>query len=169
MSHETLSKFQRQTLMNQLAILEKLDPTHAKQYQRDQKILESGFTLWYPEVLPHDEVSHDQCEYVHNVLNMFRALDRSYAGLEDKTGIDESDIRFGGFDGNNESDLLSYAEFLYEQGRFRESLKDEDLNSHSMTRNHHDMMLDKFSGICARHGEKWVDNLSKVELQEIIA
>ena len=169
MSHETLTKFQRQLLINQFAILEKLDTDNARLYQKNQKILESGFALWYDEILPDDEVSRERCDYVNDVLNMFRSLDRSFAALTDKSGIDEEEIWFGGFDGNNESDLLGFAEFIQSEGRFQESLKGDDLNSHSMTERHHNKMLSRFNAICERHDQKWVGNLSRDEIQEIIA
>ena len=49
---------------------------------------------------------------VLEIFAMFQALQRSYAALPDKSGIDESQITFEGFDGNNEDEHLRVAHEL---------------------------------------------------------
>jgi len=166
--HQSLDKIERVVLANQYAILAKLDPKNAEHYAKNQKILEEGYSLFYSEVLSSDEVKYERCEYVMNILNMYRALDRSYNELTDKSGIDPKAIRFFGFDGNNESDLLSFAGFLREDGRFQESLKG-DLNSHSMTEHRYNKMLERFKAISEKHGltARW--ELTKDEIKQIVA
>jgi len=168
MGDQPLDKIERRVLANQYAILEKLDPDNAAFYAKNQKILEEGYSMFYSEVLPSDEVKYNRCQYVTDILNLYRALDRSYNELDDKSGIDPDDIRFDGFDGNNESDLLSFAEFLKEEGRFKESLKG-DLNSHSMTEHRYDRMLDRFKAISQKHDVAAQWDLSKDEIKQIIA
>lgn len=47
---------------------------------------------------------------VLEILAMFRALQRSYEGLPDKSGIEKYLIEFDGFDGNNEPEHLRAAQ-----------------------------------------------------------
>jgi uncharacterized protein len=63
---------------------------------------------------------------------MYRDLSFSFNQLPDKSGIEEHEAKFPGFDGNNESLQLGFAQFLIEdEGKFAESKNAGDgLNSH---------------------------------------
>ncbi|MCK5094653.1 MAG: YfbU family protein, partial [Spirochaetes bacterium] len=58
----------------------------------------------------------------------------SYKKAEDKEGLEESEIKFHGFDGNDEGNQFGYAlYFVVDLGRFTELTGGEeypDLNSH---------------------------------------
>jgi hypothetical protein len=165
---EPLSKIERLVLMNQYAILEKVDRKNAKEYAKNQRILDRGYAFFYSEMMPSDEVPYERCQLVVDILDMFRALKRSYNELTDKSGIDPKEVRFDGFDGNNESDLLSFAEFLQKDRRYQESLKG-DLNSHAMRQDWYKRMLARFNTISESHAapNKW--DLTKDEIKEIVA
>ena len=57
----------------------------------------------------HEQSVRDE---VLEIYEMFQALNRSYAALPDKSGIEESQITFAGFDGNNEDEHLRVAHKL---------------------------------------------------------
>jgi uncharacterized protein len=111
----TLTETERLVLVNQFRILEKLDATEADHHNRMAEILERGFTREYSLLADgfSKELSAATCEEVCDILDMHRALHHSYTDLEDKSGIDAADIAFDGFDGNNETEYLSYASFSH--------------------------------------------------------
>jgi uncharacterized protein YfbU (UPF0304 family) len=78
-------------------------------------------------------MSEDACKEVLDILDMFSALERSYRQLAEKpAGVSECDVTFFCFDGNHETEQLSYASFLIEkEGKWQELADHGDhLNSH---------------------------------------
>lgn len=175
MKPETLTAVERKILANQLLLLEKLDPDQADDYAESREIIERGYTIFYDEVLQsiYDEMPIAECSYVFDVLEMHRALRHSYDKLTDKGGIAEDDIRFRGFDGNNETKRFAFAQYLQKTGKWVETLVG-GLNSHSMmTMHRYPKMLEKYNRITAKHKEKdsmasewWL--LSADEIKEVI-
>jgi uncharacterized protein YfbU (UPF0304 family) len=94
---------------------------------------------WEMEGLFHgEEDDPNDVHFVVDVLNMWSFLERAYDRLDEaaKATIEEEakpfgkDVRFDGFDGNNETALMAIARFLVNKmGRFEE-FKKRDLNSH---------------------------------------
>ncbi|MCK5270228.1 MAG: YfbU family protein [Sedimentisphaerales bacterium] len=131
-----LSKKERLIIVNQLKILEKLYPEEAKEYSNHRKAIEQGYKLhysWLTEWL-YDEMSEDECKEVLSILEMYRAITSSYRSAEDKQGLEESEIKFPGFDGNEESNQFGYTlYFIVDLGRYDELRGDAeypDFNSH---------------------------------------
>jgi uncharacterized protein len=133
-----LSREQRWIFANQYLILEHLHPDQADYYARAREVLESGYELnygWIAEHIFEQTMTEEQCSEVINILDMFTALERSYDELAEKPNVEEQDIRFHGFDGNHETDQMSYARFLIEKEHKFSSLADagslgDNLNSH---------------------------------------
>jgi uncharacterized protein len=132
-----LSREQRWILANQYRILEKLYPEEAEYHARAREVLENGYELNYDWIAPQiaeRTMSADACKEVLDILDMFRALERSYDQLrEQPADIEEHAVRFHGFDGNHETDQLSYASFLIEKDGKWQELGDhgDHLNSHA--------------------------------------
>jgi uncharacterized protein len=128
-----LTRVERMILANQCRILEKLYPEDG--YAEVREVLENGYELhynWIAERVYEETLSEDRCKEILDILSMFEALKFSYEKLTDKSGIDEHDIRFRGFDGNNEPTEHSYAQFFCKSRRaFGEIVKGEVPNSHS--------------------------------------
>jgi uncharacterized protein YfbU (UPF0304 family) len=145
----SLTPFERLSLMNQLRILKKLDPENAEDYENQIQILHSGYSVLYGEVFQYvfEEMPLDECEYVFDVLDMHRTLINSFEALKDKQGLMADDVRFRGFDGNNESKRWAFAEYLQKTGRWKETLVG-GLNSHSMmTMHRYPEMLKRYEPI----------------------
>ena len=162
-----LSKKERLILRNQLKILEELEPEEAEYYRKTRKAIEKGFSLHYePKVLLYEEMSEEECREVINILNMYRALTFSYKNLDDKSEIEEVKIEFPGFDGNNETKQLAYAEyFMNDLDRFAELRDDSDYpdyNSHSRRLEQYRRMLNEWNAIGNKH------ELSKEEIIRLI-
>lgn len=147
-----LNKKDRLILVNQFLILEKLYPDEADYYEKHRIALQQGYKLHYPWIVENiwEELDEAECRRVLDTLDMYRALRCSYEQLRDKNGINEREIEFPGYDGNNESHYLSYARyFIVDLDRYEELRKDveyPDFNSHSP-------MLDKYDRMLA----KWVE------------
>ena len=131
-----LSIKERLIIANQLKILEKLYPEEAKGYSEHRKAIEHGFKLhysWLTECL-HEEMPEAESREVLDILAMYSAITFSYKKAEDKEGLEESKIKFHGFDGNNEGNQFGYAlYFIVDLGRYTEltgGAEYPDLNSH---------------------------------------
>lgn len=132
-----ISKKDRLILYNQFKILNEL--CEGEDYKRLMKIVEYGYALHYDELLPYlneDEFPAEDSRFVIDVLDMYSAIysawSREKAGLQEM-GVEESDVIFPGFDGNNETSYLAYCEFFIEDlDRFQDikKLKNGEYNSH---------------------------------------
>ncbi|MGA3328212.1 MAG: YfbU family protein [Terriglobia bacterium] len=173
MQPKSLTPVERLQLVNQFRILEKLYPEQAADYEEWRGIIARGYTIQYGDVFNEvwEEMEFADCEYVYEVLNLYRILIQSYDALTDKKGLKPEDVRFQGFDLNNESKHFSFAEHLRKQGKWTETLTG-NLNSHSMTTmSLYPRMLKKFEPIqkqlMASHASPWL--LTAEQIKEIIS
>ncbi len=135
-----LTQIERLLLYNQYLILEALYPDEAKGFQEKREIIECGYESHYNDLnlgIIEAPVSVEVSGEVMDILDMYAFLKSSYSKLDNPRDINEKQIEFDGFDGNNESDRLAYARFLIlTQGRWKE-LRDGrpgfDFNSHYQT------------------------------------
>jgi uncharacterized protein YfbU (UPF0304 family) len=96
-------------------------------YDNMIKALQYGYEYHYSDIfdcLFDEELSADGCREVLDILEMYRGIIYSYINLK-REGIQlsltEDDIRFPGFDGNNEGKQMSYTEyFIKDLGRYDE-------------------------------------------------
>lgn len=115
-----LSDGERLILANQYRILARLYPEEADRHLLCVDILQRGFSAFYGDVFGNiqEEMTRKDREHVVCILRIYEALQNSYAKLHDKSEIDASALRFPGFDGNRESQMLGFARALRESGRF---------------------------------------------------
>src|SRR3954468_5735854 len=120
-----LTRTERWILANQYRILEALYPDEAKRLAEYREAIEHGYELHYDWIAHSiydkgDALSAEECKEVIQILDMHRALKRSYEALTDKSGIKEYGVKFAGFDGNNETAQMAYARYFCEQdgGKF---------------------------------------------------
>lgn len=112
-----------------------------------------GGHFWAPKwemtgLFHGEEDDPNDVHFVAEVLDMWSVIERSYERLDDKERERVQseqpfgkDVRFAGFDGNNESSLLGIANFFIKKmGRFEE-FRRRDLNSHFPSRDMHKRML----------------------------
>src|SRR5690606_11644555 len=82
-------------------------------------------------IISEGELPKRACSLVIKAMCVYDALQRSYAALDRPTTVSESEVRFPGFDGNNETRHMAYAEFVRSAGRFTYLRVGSDgLNSH---------------------------------------
>lgn len=159
-----LTDKERLFLANQYEILAALnDDDH---YALMAETLKAGHKWLYNQFFDSlsENLPDSQAQYVLSILGIFGDLQASYNDLADKSGIDEAALSFPGFDGNNESELLSFAHSLIKHGRFESTLGRNVPNSHMPT-----------SSIYGRMIQCWRDlgspgyPYSKETIQEILA
>jgi|SRR5579884_229190 len=116
-----LTETERWILSNQYHILAALHPDEAQSYEFAARALEDGYEgaySWYNSVNP-EVLSEEECSEVEDILMMFLVLKRAYEEMEDKPNIDQKDITFMGFDGNNDKQY-SFCQFLADRDRWTE-------------------------------------------------
>lgn len=131
----SLSLVERQTLALLHRILGRVLPEDSndtdgdKEYQLDRaKVLEQGFTKEYSTefIGVEAELSGQQCDFVMDVLDMFRIAAYSLIELkQDGVEIDsslEKSLQFFGFDHNDslEAQMSDYVRFLVKSGKWLE-------------------------------------------------
>ena len=125
-----LTDVERLILANQYEILGALKKdTH---YTKLAEALRDGHKWLYEQSLEgvSEVMSDNVAEDVLRIIEIYSAMKDSYRDLADKSGIDEHLLEFRGFDGNNEGELLHFARALRENGRYEDTLKHGDINSH---------------------------------------
>jgi hypothetical protein len=156
----TLTRAERWMLVNQYRILALLDRDNAAEYDLAVDILANGYEAYYVHLRPEicsdrEALSERECAHVMQVLDMHQMMQCAYDQLDDKSGLTEDDVSFGGFDGNNEGRHMSFARFMCDtQGAYPSLRKDADgFNSHFPTRELYERML-----------EAWRQSKDKVNL-----
>lgn len=130
---------------------------------------------WDMDGLFHDgEDKASDVRFVVNVLNMWTFIERAYEKLskKEKDRLEKEadpfgkDPKFYGFDGNNESSLMSIATFFVEKmGRWT-NFKGREMNSHMPTVHTYARMYEKFAPMYKTIAGR---NLSVDELIELLA
>ena len=171
-----LSRSERWILSNQYRILEKLqaDETEVAYFRRCREVIDSGYEIeygWIADYIVDEEqcLTREDCKEVLEILDMHRDLKYSYGELADKTGIDEADIFFGGFDGNSEVKMLGYLHHLRKEGKY--DMLDpgqDDFNSHISMLGAYRGMLVVWKALRERRGVRR-DSLTHEELLAVIA
>jgi len=122
LKEKAMDKLKRFEIINQLLILEKLYPEEASNYATNRKALEYGFELhysWLTENLS-DGLSEDGCKEALEIMDMYRSITFSWKRLNSDKDVPK-ELRFDGFDGNNEGALRSYTQyFILELDRYEE-------------------------------------------------
>lgn len=153
---EILTEYERLNLLNQYKILRDLaelrkDERSAEHYEELATIVAEGYVRSYEQLTEeiNEEFSKEDCDLVWDTLEMYSAIYFSYKRLNNPQ-IKEEDIRFDGFDGNNEvrhyhlchyilCDLHRYSEFT-EDGRC-------EFNSHCRRCSKYQKMLEKWDSM----------------------
>jgi uncharacterized protein YfbU (UPF0304 family) len=163
---------ERLVLSNQYRILEKLYPEEAAYFAEARETVEQGYEGYYWRVfqsIDSEVVTQEECKEVLETMTMYSCLKDSFERLTDKSGIDARDIQFDGFDGNNESSLLSFANFYCGSGgrKFTDLIDDHVPNSHSPRIDMYRRMLSVWASVPERmHRPR---EMSKESIQKIIA
>lgn len=125
---------QRLILINQYSILEKLYPEDSNFYARNREILENGYTLHYNDLTQnvYEEMTESEQREVLDILTMYRVMYFSLKNRSTQEKYRNKKISFPGFDGNEETKLLSYTLwFIFKLDRFDELKKEDSFGSYN--------------------------------------
>src|ERR1035437_2481872 len=163
-----LSRVERLLISNQFKILEKLYPNDANYYQDQREVIEKGYELEYRDIFEHiysdeDALSSEDCCEVYDILMMYSKIKEVYNTLSDKSGIEDWQIAFTGFDGNSECEQIGYVQYLVDKkSKFRNLNRGDNFDSHAPFLKNYRQMLE----VWKKYDRKQV--LSKDELMEIL-
>lgn len=159
-----LTDKERLLLANQYEILATLNDDD--NYALMAETLRAGHKWLYDQFF--DSISENlpdsQAQHVLRILGVYGDLQASYHDLADKSGIDEKELTFPGFDGNNESELLSFADSLIKHRRFELTLGKTARNSHMPTSDIYGRMIQRWQELGSPNYP-----YSKKAIQEILA
>ncbi len=171
-----LSLTERIILANQLRILERLDEGEAKYYSHLRDALERGYELEYAELataFSDDGLTEAECNEVYEILEMHRALNYGQRELPADAGISAADVKFRGFDGNNETRHMAYVRFIRSEEKYEEMGDPNGFNSHMPMLGRYRRMLRVYEQIKTeqrRTGEDIShDDLTVDEIRQILA
>lgn len=146
-----LTDTERLILANQYEILSLLRDGD-ESLARLAENLRDGHKWIYEEKLRISENLSDQdAEHVLAILGIYSDLRDSYNELADKSGIEERTVTFPGFDGNNESELLSFSRALSANGNYQQTIGDTARNSHMPTRDIYSRMIGEWRRLGKPH------------------
>lgn len=164
-----LSNKERLMLYNQYEIIKRLDPEQAEGCEINQEILENGFQYDYDRLVSwvSDETPEDVYRFVWNTFELFRALHDSYRTLspDERNQIEERDITFAGFDGNEETKYYAYAGFVLKKLKRYEEIYNGGkviLNSHCSMVYRYEKMINQWKQMNSKR------QLSLEDIQSII-
>jgi uncharacterized protein YfbU (UPF0304 family) len=164
-----LTRTERVILANQMQILQAIGPKDERDYFANaEEALRMGYEYEYDELFQSvypEGLTDDECREVWETLAMYDTLRHSYGNLADKTGVDEYDVTFHGYDGNSETSFMTYVKYVVQKKeRFVDLVKDNEFNSHGQVREMYQRMLQKLRELTSRRSEP----LTKREIQEIV-
>jgi uncharacterized protein YfbU (UPF0304 family) len=160
-----ITDIERLSLINQFLILEKLNPEEAEYYEKNRIALEQGYKAHYKTIFEHlwDEMPEEKTKEVLDILEMYRSITWSYIDLN-KGKKSDPKYAFKGFDGNEESEQLSYCHyFIVNLERYQELVQNPeypDFNSHCR-------MLDRYRRMLAIWKQEKEKNDFKLTLEQI--
>jgi uncharacterized protein YfbU (UPF0304 family) len=148
-----LTKLDRIFLINQLRILEVLCPDEASQLSVQREALERGYELLYDLDFEHiydgdSKMTVCESREVWDTMDMFGAIERSMPENMDVSNF--SMTKFAGYDGNNESKFMSFAQFTVERLKRFEHVPMQRpgyWNSHRPVRETYRRMLEKWTEV----------------------
>lgn len=135
-----LTYTERWILVNQYRILLALDPKEKDYYEKAIEVLSCGYENEYEgldqRIYPDSEtMTEGACEEVLEILTMYQMMTYAWKEYGEEAGIEETELIFPGFDGNNEAGYLSYMMFFCDSdgGKFTMLKFHKDRNSHFPT------------------------------------
>ncbi|WP_290008441.1 YfbU family protein [Acinetobacter pittii] len=128
-----LTDKERLFLANQHEILGHLNKDNSDYHFKLAEQLRDGHEWLYSQSFDNfsENLPDDAAELVLNILQIYEMIQDAYDGLSDKSLISEHQIKFPGFDGNNETEFMGFVDALEKDNRFVDVIQTGNRNSHS--------------------------------------
>ena len=159
-----LTDKERLFLANQHEILSHLDADNSDYHLKLAEQLRDGHKWLYSQSFDNfsENLPDDDAELVLNILQIYEMIQDAYDGLSDKSLISEHQIKFPGFDGNNETEFMGFVDALEKFHRFTDVIQNGHRNSHSAKVHVYERMIAKWQ----EFGKPYT--LTKEQLIEIL-
>jgi hypothetical protein len=129
-----LSPVERLILANQYKILVAISDQNVSTYQNNAEILRRGYTGLYHTIFENisEEVPEQAFTETMDIFDMFRGIEDSIGALnpEQQAQLNQTRLRFEGFDGNNDVHY-GIANFLIKKQGFYSEHTNSKMNSHT--------------------------------------
>ncbi|WP_426197700.1 YfbU family protein [Massilia sp. DWR3-1-1] len=158
-------------------LYKKLEITHGEMNPQFLADVIYGGHYWAPKwemngVFHNHADSPQDVEHVTNVLDMWSFIEEAYevlspeqkAQIVQEVGPWAKDVKFRGFDGNQEGTQMAIASFLVEKMNRFQRFQGRSLNSHSSTLREYAAMYHQFEGIRPTLVGKRLDVTQLIEL-----
>ena len=144
-----LTDKERLFLANQHEILGHLDTDNSDYHLKLAEQLRDGHKWLYSQSFDNfsENLPDDDAELVLNILQIYEIIQDAYDGLSDKSLISEHQIKFPGFDGNNESEYVSFARFYVTRINRFPWFSEREFNSHIHSVDTYKRMLRIFNDV----------------------
>lgn len=128
-----LTNKERLFLANQHEILGHLDTDNSNYHFKLAEQLREGHKWLYSQSFDNisENLSDDDAELVLNILQIYEMIQDAYNGLSDKSIISDQEIKFPGFDGNNEPEFMGFVDALDKANRFGDVIQNGYRNAHT--------------------------------------
>lgn len=159
-----LTDKERLFLANQHEILGHLNKDNSDYHFKLAEQLRDGHEWLYSQSFDNfsENLPDDAAELVLNILQIYEMIQDAYDGLSDKSLISEHQIKFPGFDGNNETEFMGFVDALEKDNRFVDVIQTGNRNSHSPKVHVYERMIAKWQAF----GKPY--NLTTEQLIEIL-
>ncbi|WP_151834099.1 YfbU family protein [Acinetobacter ursingii] len=141
-----LTDKERLFLANQHEILGHLNKDNSDYHFKLAEQLRDGHEWLYSQSFDNfsENLPDDAAELVLNILQIYEMIQDAYDGLSDKSLISEHQIKFPGFDGNNETEFMGFVDALEKDNRFVDVIQTGNRNSHSPKVHVYERMIAKW-------------------------
>ena len=159
-----LTDKERLFLANQHEILGHLNKDNSDYHFKLAEQLRDGHEWLYSQSFDNfsENLPDDAAELFLNILQIYEMIQDTYDGLSDKSLISEHQIKFPGFDGNNETEFMGFVDALEKDNRFVDVIQTGNRNSHSPKVHVYERMIAKWQAF----GKPY--NLTTEQLIEIL-
>lgn len=144
---------ERLILANQYDILAKLDPSEAAAHRTLAHNLRHGYSyLYHLDTLDlRPELSEGDMRLALDALSLFSSLQDSTKDVDDPDGSLAKAVKWPGFDGNNEIELLGFTNALRENDQYAFLMPNGAVNSGIQTSHMYIRMLSAWKSIGKPH------------------
>ena len=160
-----LTDKERLFLANQHEILGHLNTDNSDYHFKLAEQLRDGHEWLYSQSFDYfsENLPSEDADLVLDILQVYELIGDTYSRLSDKSGISDTQVKFPGFDGNNETEFMGFVDALEKDGRYVHVIKAGQKNSHSAKVHVYERMIANWEAL----GKTMP--LTKEQLLEILA
>lgn len=144
-----LTDKERLFLSNQHEILGYLNTNNSDYHFKLAEQLRDGHEWLYSQSFDSfsENLPSEHAELVLDILQVYELIGDAYSRLSDTSGISDTQVKFPGFDGNNETEFMGFVDALEKSHRFTDVIQNGHRNSHSAKVHVYERMIAKWESL----------------------